>query len=53
MGIYKNAQQACEKYVEFDEKVYEPIQEHVLVYREAYAVFRKLYERTVDLMELV
>jgi xylulokinase len=53
VGIYKNAQQACEKYVEFDEKVYEPIQEHVLVYREAYAVFRKLYERTVDLMELV
>ena len=52
-GIFKSVQQACDQYVEFEDKVYKPNEEHVSLYRENYAVYQKLYERTKDLMEMV
>lgn len=52
-GIFKSVQQACDQYVEFEDKVYKPDEEHVSLYRENYAVYQKLYERTKDLMEMV
>lgn len=49
--IYKNAKEACEKLVSFQEKVYEPIRQNTEIYREQYIKFGRLYTNNKALMD--
>lgn len=51
IGIYKNVETACDKYVNFDEEIYIPQKQNAFKYRKMYRAFKSLYERTKDLLE--
>lgn len=49
IGIYGSIQEACRETVRMSDRVIEPIQENVRIYREKQQLFHELYERTRDL----
>lgn len=42
-GIFESVEKAAERFVSFQNKIYEPVQEHVDTYRKQYQIFRELY----------
>lgn len=49
-GIFSSIEQACERFVSFRDKVYEPNEKNIETYRELYRKYGRLYEKNVDLM---
>ena len=45
-GIYADIEQACEKLVSYEDKIYLPTQKNQSIYREQYGKFQGLYENT-------
>ncbi len=49
-GLFPSVQDACGRFVRYDDKVIQPNPENRRVYRQGYGRFRELYARTRDLM---
>lgn len=49
VGYFASFEEACEKVVQFEEKVFEPIPENQKRYTEYYEVYRELYEHNKEL----
>lgn len=49
-GIFQSVEEACERFVSFRDKVYEPNRENVKIYRELYKKYGKLYKQNEALM---
>jgi len=49
-GYFKSIEDACSRFVEFEEKVYKPIRKNVEIYQEHYTTFKMLYEKTKEFM---
>lgn len=50
IGVYRNAEEACAKHVEFRDDIYHPNIERQAVYKKGYNIYRELYQRNSDLM---
>lgn len=49
-GMLDSLEESCRRFVTMSDRVYEPVSEHAEVYEDGYEKFRRLYERTADLM---
>lgn len=45
VGIYKDAKHACSIGTKFRDKIYEPIQQEVKIYRGLYEIYNELYKQ--------
>lgn len=50
-GIFSSVQEACDRYIKFDDKIYYPNRNQMVKYRTSYEIYRELYSRTKDLFE--
>ncbi|QEY35529.1 xylulokinase [Caproiciproducens galactitolivorans] len=50
-GIFGSIQEACNRYITFDSKVYYPNMSKMVKYRTSYEIYQELYSRTKDLFE--
>lgn len=48
-GILGSVDEACEQYIEMEDKVYFPIKENTSVYNEMYEIFKRLYSSNKEL----
>jgi xylulokinase len=51
-GLFPSVQDACERYVKFDSKVYSPNCTQAAKYRNSFEIYQELYNRTKDLFEM-
>lgn len=51
-GVFADAEEAADKLVEFDDRVYTPSPETARKYRAAYSVFKKIYAANKELFEI-
>ncbi|SCP98441.1 xylulokinase [Anaerobium acetethylicum] len=49
-GYFKSIEDACSRFVEFEEEVYKPIRKNVETYKGNYITFKMLYENTKEFM---
>jgi xylulokinase len=51
-GLFASVQDACSRFVQYEDSTIEPNMQNSRIYRQAYERFRELYARTKDLMGL-
>jgi len=51
-GIYSSAKEACEDLVRYKSERYEPNLKNIEIYRHRYEIYRSLYPKLKDIMEL-
>ncbi|MEI6101317.1 MAG: xylulokinase [Eubacteriales bacterium] len=51
-GLFASVQDACRQFVQYEDRMIEPIQENSRIYRREYERFKELYTRNKDLMGL-
>jgi D-xylulose kinase len=50
--IFGSVQEACDRYIEFDSKIYYPNETQLEKYRASYQLYQQLYNKTKDLMDV-
>lgn len=49
-GLFKNVDEAVQRFVTFEDRCYEPREEYRQMYREQHQIYKELYENTKELM---
>ncbi|MFA9465883.1 MAG: xylulokinase [Velocimicrobium sp.] len=53
IGIFTSFEEACNKHVRFEKKIYKPDDRNVKRYEEIYEVYKELYKNNVELFEKI